>query len=155
MNARRRRNPPVLSRRFRTARTIAAALGVWLMAAALHAQIPTGSILGGVKDAQGAAVPGATVTATNTGTQLTRTTTTDESGQYSLPLLPVGNYTIDISLPGFKSYSQSGIVLEVGRNARVDATIELGAVTETVSVVADATLVETSTSALSSTVNQN
>jgi hypothetical protein len=133
----------------------AAALGVWLLAASAVAQIPSGTILGGVKDAQGAAVPGATVTATNAGTQFSRTVVTDAEGQYTLPLLPVGNYTVLVAMPGFKNFSQSGIVLEVGRNARVDATIELGNVAEVVSIVADAPLVETTTGALSRTVGQN
>src|SRR5829696_5635136 len=131
------------------------ALGAWLIAGSALAQIPSGTILGGVKDTQGAAVPGATVTATNAGTQFSRSVVTDGEGQYSLPLLPVGNYTVQVSLSGFKNFSQTGIVLEVGRNARVDATIELGSVTEVVSIVADAPLVETSTGALSRTVGQN
>lgn len=157
MDALLRRNRPVLTRRSsgRTWRLTAAAIGVWLLTASVHAQIPTGAILGGVKDTQGAGVPGATVTATHTGTQFSRSTTTDRSGQYALLLLPVGNYTLDISLAGFKSFSQTGIVLEVGRNARVDATIELGEVTETVSIVADAPLVETTSASLSRTVGQN
>ena len=71
-------------------------------------------------------MPGVTVTATHTGTQVSRTVTTDTDGQYSLQLLPVGNYTVEIKMSGFKSFTRTGIILEVGRNARVDATIELG-----------------------------
>ena len=137
-------------------RTLTACLaGAWLTAATAFAQIPSGTILGNVKDSQGAVVPGATVTATNAGTQFSRATVTDAEGQYSLPLLPVGNYEVQITMPGFKNFSQTGIVLEVGRNARVDATIELGNVSEVVSIVADAPLVETSSGALSRTVGQN
>jgi hypothetical protein len=137
-------------------RTLAACvLGVWLLHTAALAQVPSGTILGNVKDSQGAVVPGATVTATNTGTQFSRSTVTDSEGQYTLPLLPVGNYEVVIAMSGFKNFSQSGILLEVGRNARVDATIELGSVSEVVSIVADAPLVETSTGALSRTVGQN
>ena len=66
---------------------IACALGAWLLVAPAFAQIPSGTILGNVKDAQGAVVPGATVTATNTGTQFSRSTVTDAEGQYTLPLL--------------------------------------------------------------------
>ena len=133
----------------------ACVLGAWLIAIPAFAQIPSGTILGNVKDGQGAVVPGATVTATNAGTQFSRSTVTDADGQYSLPLLPVGNYTVLITMPGFKNVSQTGIVLEVGRNARVDAVIELGTVSEVVSIVADAPLVETSSGALSRTVGQN
>ena len=121
----------------------------------VEGQVATGTILGDVTDASGAAVPGATVTATNVDTQFTRSATTDDSGQYSLPLLPVGKYQVEVALDGFKNFSQTGIVLEVGRNARIDATIEPGNVTEVVSVVADAPLVETTTASLSRTVSQN
>ena len=124
-------------------------------ASELHAQVATGTILGNVKDNTGAGVPGAQVTATNLGTQVSRTTVTDAEGQYSLPLLSVGNYKLDVTLSGFKNFVQTGILLEVGRNARVDAVIEPGRIEEVVSVVADAPLVETNTAALSRTVGQN
>lgn len=137
-------------------RQIAAMIvGAVLLAAPLHAQVATGTILGNVKDSSGAAVPGAQVTATHLDTQFSRATTTDASGQYALPLLPLGNYKVDVTLDGFKNFSQTGIVLEVGRNARIDATIEPGAVAEVVSVVADAPLVEATTTSLSRTVSQN
>ena len=137
-------------------RTVTAAvMGGWLLTATAFAQIPTGTILGSVRDAQGAMVPGATVTATHTATQVARTATTDPSGQYTLPLLPVGNYTVEIAMSGFRNFSQTGIVLEVGRNARVDATLEPGNFAEVVSIVADAPLVETTTGALSRTVGQS
>src|SRR6195256_2974273 len=130
-------------------RFVAAALVALLASSSAAAQTPTGTILGGVKDAQGAVVPGATVRATNVGTQYSRSAVTDGAGEYALRLLPVGNYQVVVNLPGFKSYTQTGIVLEVGRNARVDATIELGAVSETVSVVGDSPLVDTASSSLS------
>lgn len=134
---------------------VAAVIGTCLLASSASAQIPTGAIFGGVKDAQGAAIPGATVTATNAGTRSSRSATTDLSGQYALSLLPVGEYTVEVAMSGFKTFSQTGIVLEVGRNARVDATIELGNFAEVVSVVADAALVETTSATLSKTVGQN
>src|SRR6185503_19339661 len=111
-----------------------------LLTRTAQAQSPTGTILGHVKDTTGAVVPAATVTATHLGTQYARTTTTDAEGQYALRLLPVGQYKVDIGLTGFKSFSQTGILLEVGRNARVDATLETGGIEEVVSVTADATL---------------
>ena len=135
---------------------VAAALGcLALTTSAAHAQVATGSILGNVKDSTGATVPAAQVTATNVDTQFSRTTTTDEEGQYQLRLLPVGNYRVDVSMTGFKNFSQTGIRLEVGRNARVDAVIEPGGVQEVVSVVADAPLVETNSASLSRTVSEN
>jgi hypothetical protein len=133
-----------------------AAACIWLCAtvAAANAQVATGTILGGVTDATGGAVPGANITATNLDTQFTRSTTTDASGQYSLQLMPVGRYQVDVTLDGFKNFSQTGIVLEVGRNARIDARIEAGNVSEVVSVTADAPLVETATASLSRAVSQ-
>src|SRR4051812_10562238 len=136
-------------------RSLVGALCALVVATSALAQTPTGAILGSIKDAQGAVIPGATVTATNLGTQYSRSTVTDGAGEYALRLLPVGNYQVVVTMDGFKSYSQTGVTLEVGRNARVDATIELGAVSETLTVVADAPLVETASSSLSRTVNQN
>ena len=133
----------------------AAVICVFLAAAPVHAQVATGTILGNVTDSTGGAVPGATVTATNVDTQFSRDTTTDESGQYALRLLPLGNYKVDVTLTGFKTFSQTGILLEVGRNARIDATIEPGNVAESVSVVGDAPLVDTASASLSRSVNQN
>ena len=140
-------------------KSIAAALGVIIIlllgGAAADAQTPTGTILGSVKDAQGAVVPGATVTATNTGTQFSRTAVTDDIGEYAFRLMPLGEYTVAVTLDGFKNFTQSGIVLEVGRNARVDAVVQPGAVSENITVIGDAPLVEATSAALSRTVNQN
>ena len=138
-----------------SAATIAAMIAAMFIATPARAQVPTGTILGTVKDAQGAVVPGASVTATNLGTQFSRSGVTDAAGEYALRLLPVGTYQVEVSIPGFKNFTQTGIVLEVGRNARVDATIELGAVSETVSVVGDSPLVDTTSAALTRTVGQN
>src|SRR5262245_61149764 len=140
-NTRYRRKLPLLR-----LRTLLALLAAWSVAAAAHAQAPTGTILGNVTDGTGAADPGAEVTATHLGTQFSRSTRTDGTGQYALPLLPVGDYRLEIALTGFKPYSRTGIDIEVGRNARVDATIEAGGVEEVISVVADAPLVDTASS---------
>lgn len=139
----------------RIAAALMVALVTCLLPTSVLAQAPTGNILGSVKDAQGAVVPGATVTATNLGTQYSRNAVTDAAGEYALRLLPVGNYQVTVTLAGFKNFTQTGIVLEVGRNARVDATIELGAVSESLTVVGDAPLVETASASLSRTVGQN
>jgi hypothetical protein len=136
------------------ARLTLAAVAAALIPAAALAQVPTGNIMGSVKDGQGGVVPGATVTATNAGTQFSRSTVTDAAGEYALRLLPVGNYQVAVTIPGFKNFTQSGIVLEVGRNARVDALIELGAVSETVLVVGDSPLVDTASASLTRTVGQ-
>jgi Carboxypeptidase regulatory-like domain len=135
--------------------SVAVAFLVVFVARPAIAQTPTGTILGVVKDAQGAVIPGATVTATNLGTTYTRDAVTGVDGEYALRLLPIGNYKVVVTLAGFKSFSQTGIALEVGRNARVDAAMELGTVEETLTVVGDSPLVETSSASLSRTVGQN
>src|SRR6058998_587040 len=137
-----------------TATAVVATLLAMLVAMPALAQMPTGTILGSVKDAQAAAVPGATVKATNLGTKFSRETVTDGAGEYALRLLPIGNYMVVVSITGFKTFTQTGIVLEVGRNARVDAALELGAVEESLTVVGDSPLVETASASLSRTVGQ-
>ena len=155
MDALQKRNRPGLETRRSLGKLGAAMMGACLLAGSAYAQIPTGAILGSVKDPQGAVIPGATVTATNTGTQFSRAATTDGEGQYNLTLLPVGQYSVEVTMSGFKTFNRTGIVLDVGRNARVDATIELGNFAEVVSIVGDAPLVDTRSGALSRSVGQN
>src|SRR5579862_7879370 len=72
----------------------------------------TAQIGGTVKDQSGAVLPGVEVTATQTDTQITRTTVSNETGSYVLPKLPIGSYRLEASLPGFRKFVQTGIVLE-------------------------------------------
>lgn len=117
------------------------------------AQGTTATIYGTVTDSTGAVVPGAQVTATHIETNVSRATNTDNDGRYSLPFLPVGTYRLEATAAGFRKFEQSGIVLEVNRQARLDAVLQLGALTETISVTGDAPLVETGNTALGLTVN--
>jgi hypothetical protein len=103
----------------------------------------TAQLNGTVKDQSGAAMPGVTVTATQTATGLVRTAVTDDSGSYVLQNLPVGPYRFEATLQGFRTYAQTGIVLEVGANPTLAVTLELGQLEETVSVQGTAALVET------------
>jgi hypothetical protein len=119
------------------------------------AQTTTGAILGTVKDSTGAVVPGVEVTATNLGTQFSRKTTSDGQGAYMLRLLPLGEYKIEATGQGFKTYAQSGVIVEVGRNVRVDPALELGTFSEVVETVVGAPLVETATAALGRVVTQD
>jgi hypothetical protein len=100
-------------------------------------------ISGTVQDPTGLAVPGATVTATQTETGLARTTQTAEDGAYVLPSLPIGPYRLEVRKEGFTTYVQTGIVLQVNTNPTIPATLRVGAVTEQVQVEAAATMVET------------
>ncbi len=103
----------------------------------------TAQISGTVKDSSGGVLPGADVTATQTATGLKRSTTTDASGSYTFPNLPIGPYTLDVNLPGFKAYSRSGIVLQVNGSPTINVELSLGAVEETVTVQAASPLIET------------
>jgi hypothetical protein len=129
-------------------------IGLLGPATSAWAQVTTGTIQGTVKDSSGAVLPGVTVTATNTDTNVTRTAVTDSRGDYIARLLPVGTYRVETALDGFKRFVQSGIVVELSRAARVDPVLEVGATTENVVVTADAPLVDTSHAALGRTVNQ-
>src|SRR5436190_15545202 len=108
----------------------------------------TAQISGSVKDQSGAVLPGAEVAATQTDTGLMRSVVSDETGSYTLTNLPVGPYRLEVSLPGFRAYVQTGIVLQVNGNPVVNAVLQVGQVSEQVEVQADAALVETRSTGL-------
>ncbi|PYS06706.1 MAG: TonB-dependent receptor, partial [Acidobacteria bacterium] len=103
----------------------------------------TAQISGVVTDQSGAILPGVEVKVTQTDTGITRSAVTNETGLYILPNLPIGPYRLEAALPGFRSYVQTGIVLQVGSNPVLNMLMEVGQVSETVEVQADAALVET------------
>src|SRR5262245_11936794 len=106
----------------------------------------TAQISGTVKDASGAVLPGVEVTATQTETGSSRTTISNETGFYVLPNLAVGPYRLEISLQGFRTFVQTGVVLQVNSNPVIDAVLQVGQVSEQVEVQANAALVETRSS---------
>ena len=124
---------------------LAAALACLLVvSSSLHAQaISTASINGTVRDTSGGVLPGVTVTATHTATGLMRVAVTDDSGAYLITALPVGPYRLEFTLQGFRSYVQTGIVLQVNTNPTVNASLEVGNVAETIQVSGQAPLIET------------
>src|SRR6185369_12126767 len=101
------------------------------------AQQTTGSIAGVVVDDQGSAVPGATVTANNTGTGFTRTVTTNEAGLYQLAAVPVGSYQVVIELSGFTRVEVGGVTVNISATTDVNATLRVAQVAETVTVTAE------------------
>ena len=105
--------------------------------------VSTASIAGTVRDGSGGVLPGVTITATQTETGLTRTAVSDETGGYTLTTLPVGPYRLEFSLQGFRTAVQTGIVLQVNTNPTINATMEVGELTETIQVEAAASLIET------------
>src|SRR5437867_4819527 len=112
-------------------------------------QVLYGSMVGTLTDQTGAMVPKATVTVTNTSTGLSRQTTTNEAGYYSVPNLLEGVYDLSVSASGFKPYVQKGISVSINAVTRVDATIQVGAVSEEVRVEATTAVLETTKSDVS------
>src|SRR5437867_2952455 len=103
----------------------------------------TAQVSGTVRDQTGAVLPGVEVSLTQTDTGLKRSAVTDETGSYTLTNLPVGPYRFEATLLGFRTYVQTGIVLQVNSNPVINASLEVGQVAEQVEVQADAALVET------------
>lgn len=113
------------------------------LASLVFAQQGRGTILGTVNDASGAVVPGATVVITNAATNVASTVTSNEDGNYFVPNLIVGTYSVSVTKPGFKKALRSGITLEVDQKPEINLTLETGAVSETIEVSGQGPLVDT------------
>ncbi len=124
------------------------------MAAAASAQVTTGTILGAVTDSAGQVVPGAQVTITEVGKDNSRQLTTDDSGDYTLPFLIPGTYTISVEKAGFKRYVRSGVILQLDQSARIDVTLEVGELSETTTVVGAAPLVDTENASIGEVIEE-
>lgn len=131
---------------------IAAALALLVAVPALFADV-TGSIRGNVKDSTGAALPGATVTVSEVGTNLTRTVTSGPDGGFVALALPPGTYNVKITKTGFKAYAQSNIVLRVNQDYTINATLAVGEVSQTVEVSSNPVQVQTTTTQSAATIN--
>jgi len=128
------------------------ALMILLVAPASAWAQATAQLSGTVRDESGAVLPGVTVTVTQTETGFTRTVVSDETGTYVLANLPLGPYKLDVSLQGFRSYEQTGIVLQVGAAPTINAVLGVGNLEETVSVEAAAPLVDVQSAGISEVV---
>ncbi|MBI1358226.1 MAG: hypothetical protein GC160_28155 [Acidobacteria bacterium] len=117
-----------------------------LLPAALFGQGSTGSITGLVTDSSQARLPGVTIEARNADTGVVLTAETGAAGEYTVPLLQPGHYSLTARLTGFRAFTQSGITIELGRVTRLDISLEVGEVTETVEVTGSAPLLESETS---------
>ena len=100
-----------------------------LYATGADAQAVYGSLVGNVTDTTGGAIPGATVTATHTQTNLTREVVTNASGAYSIPNIPSGTYQVVVAVPGFQTFTARDVIV-TNRDARVDARLGLGTLEE-------------------------
>ena len=120
----------------------------------LEAQAVRATILGVVRDSTGAAIPGATVEVRNVGTGVARSVVSNELGRYNTPDLAIGTYEVQASLPGFQRVVHKGITLRVGSENVVDFTLPLGQVEETVTVTGESPIVDTTSSAVATTIEQ-
>ena len=118
------------------------------------AQLPTGTVLGTVRDSTGAVVPGATVTARNTETGLTRTIESGADGSYRFAALPVGVYEVRAEQAGFRTEVRRGMPLAVGQEAVLHFALEVGAVEQTIEVSGEAPLVNTTSGSLGGLVDE-
>ncbi|PWU05423.1 MAG: TonB-dependent receptor [Terriglobia bacterium] len=144
-------------------RSGARALPLWMLAFVAcgllsgnlsFAQTFTGTITGVVRDATGAILPSAAITARHTESGLTRAALSDTDGSYNLPSLPVGAYEITVVKEGFRREVRRGIDLAVGQQAAVDLTLQVGNLEQQVTVVGEAPLVNTTLSSTSGLVNE-
>ena len=112
------------------------------------AQGTTGSITGTVTDASGAAVPGATVTITQTSTNDVHTAATSDSGFYTVPQLPPGKYRVSLEKGGFNRFEQSDITLTINQTAQINAQLRVGSAQEAVTVTSASPIIQTDTSSV-------
>ena len=128
---------------------------LWLatVATASAQLIPTGSIVGAVKDPQGGVVPNVAITVTSVSTGMSRSTTSNAAGQYLLVDVLPGVYRVEAVMRGFKKFVQQQALVEEAKSTTVDITLQLGSTTQTVEVTAPAPLLQTTTSSLSTVVS--
>jgi hypothetical protein len=112
----------------------------------------TAQLGGRITDESGGVLPGVTVTVMQTDTGLMRSVVTDEKGTYVIPNLPTGPYRLEASLQGFRTYAQTGIVLQVGATPTINVVLAVGNLAETVSVEGAAPLVDVKSAGISDVV---
>ena len=123
------------------------------MALPAAAQQTTGNITGRVLDDQGAAIPGATVTALHTQTGFVRTDVSDQEGIYRLNALPVGSYDVVTELQGFTRVEQKGLVVNVGQNIELNVSLKVAQIAETITVTGESPLISTTASSVGQVVD--
>src|SRR3989454_730864 len=126
----------------------------FLLAGVALAQTGGSRITGTVTDVSGALVPGATVTARNEATGVAYTQTTTEAGLYAFPSVPVGTYTVSVALQGFKTANKTGNILEVNTPLVINVSLEVGGITETVSVAAETEALQTTNATIGNVVER-
>ena len=135
----------------KTVYLLVTALGVLLFSLSLVAQANFGRILGTVTDQTGAVIAGAAVTVIDTERGIARSLVTDTAGEYNAPNLIPGTYTVRVEVSGFKRLDRQNILVEVGKEVRVDLTPQPGAQNQVVTVESQAPLVDAATATLGGT----
>lgn len=125
---------------------LALTTGLWVSTA--NAQATNAQLSGRIVDQSGAVIPNAAIDVQNTGTGLDRIATSSATGEYVLPSLPVGTYRLKVTAAGFKTYAQTGIVLEDGQQASINVTLQVGSASQTIEVSAQAVQVDTSSASI-------
>src|SRR3984893_1544653 len=127
---------------------LGATVGVLLFSLSAFSQGNFGRILGIVTDQSGGVISGATVIVLDTQRGVSRTLTTDEAGAYNAPTLIPGTYTVRVEAKGFKKLERQNLVVEVGKEVRVDLTVQPGEQSQTIMVTGEPPMVETTNATL-------
>ena len=130
-------------------KTLLSTVGLFLLVSTAFAQTDRGTITGTVLDPAGAVVPSAKIEARNTETSAVFSGASTNTGNYTLASIPAGTYELSVSAAGFKKFVRPGIQVQVAETARIDATLEVGATTDTVTINAEAPLLKTESGELS------
>src|SRR5260370_41248661 len=126
---------------------------ICLFSAPLLSQEVSAGITGRVTDPSGSAIVGATVTAKDLDRGTEWPTKSNEDGIYAFPRIPAGDYEVKVEAPGFKTYLQERLHLELNQRARLDVPMQVGSLQESVSVNADAALLQTDTTQVGTQIN--
>ena len=138
----------------RTRFSLLVAIGLLLVSTSAGAQQETATVIGAVLDAQQSAIPGVTVSVRNVDTGFTRDAVTGSDGRYRIAAVPPGGYEISAALPGFATATRQGVTLTVGAEAVINFNLTVAGVAEAVSVISDAPVIQTTTSAVQSTIRR-
>jgi hypothetical protein len=128
---------------------------ILLFGIAAWAQTTTGALVGTVTDGTGAAIPGASVTAAETATNWQTSATTNDSGGFSIPNLPPGDYTVTIEKERFRKSVWTNVTIRVNDIQRLSAEMELGQLSDTIDVTVPLPLLQTDTSGISATIDDD
>lgn len=141
-------------RAFRWSKALCLVATLFLACSRCPAQVASAELSGTVLDASGAVIPGAKISANHVATNTTHATVSGKSGEYVLPALPPGDYTVTVDAPGFRTLVHSGVSLQISQQAKLNLTLEIGQASETVEVTGTPPLLQAQSSSLGTVVNE-